>query len=198
MNILNRQTGGDVQFLHTQVLCPNPETPGTVQNCDEVELIGQAATLAKNNIARSLARYQAYPHFQYHQHTLKCVVVPVHVSKNHWLLAVVNFKEQKYEVWDSLPRRTLFGYKKIVRLMALLRNEVAREDLPDWEVDIWRGVVQRGIDDCGVFVCRFATAYARGEPASDVSRAEVQDNAAFREEMLIALCRGSVEGVLVW
>jgi len=194
-NMLNRQTSGANQYLHTGVLRQPGGEPGMVPLDDEVEEISQAVTKPKDRIRRSLAKYEAQPHYAYHKKTLRRLIAPVHVGKCHWFLAVVDFQAKKFQIWDSMEASGTRSCGWICAQLVLLRDEVARESLPEWPCEIRRDVLQNGLNDCGVFVCSFATAIARGATPLCVTKEKVQYNGAFRDEMLIALCSGRVGGV---
>jgi hypothetical protein len=195
MNILNRQTDGRDQYLHRWVVCDKGGPPGEVPLDDDVEEIEQPVVQEKERIRKSLAKYEAHPHYAYHKKALRRLIAPVHVDANHWFLAVVDFLAMKFLIWDSMPKNTAHSYEWILTQMVLLRDEVAQESLPEWPLEIKKEVLQDGMNDCGVFVCSFATAYAREGTPSCVTKEKVQRKNAFRDEMLIALCKGKVEGV---
>jgi len=173
--LLQRSTGlsGHV-FLHTHLLSfPHDQI-------DETKL--------RNHVAEwDLLR----------QEDLHTVYLPVHVDHNHWYLAILNSLNSRYEIWDSLARRrqpTKY-YGLIVEKLRLLK-EILFPGQPKWtdlsNVPHEGAARQQGILDCGAFVCKFASEFLRNGTAEHVSRAAVQNGNAFRNEMLVALCKGSL------
>ena len=200
MNMLNRQTNGVDQYLHRGVFRKPGGEPGRVLLDDDVQEISQPVVETKVRIRRSIAKYEAHPHYAYYKKLLRRLIVPVHIDGpqfSHWFLAVVDFEDKKFLIWDSMPMENDYSYEWILPQMVFLRDEVARKSLAEWPFEIRRDVLQDGTSDCGVFVCSFATAFARGATPLCVTKEKVQRGGAFRNEMLIALCKGKVEGVPV-
>jgi hypothetical protein len=104
--------------------------------------------------------------------------IPIHSNGNHWILVVVNFRDKRFEYFDSM------GHKdedtgEYVRgsdegRLATLRRFIESEhldkkkaswDQAGWTDHVWlAGVetpVQTNGDDCGVFMCKTAERYAR-------------------------------------
>lgn len=128
--------------------------------------------------------------------TLDTIIIPKNAYGNHWYLAVVNIKDQRLEIWDSLKKPKEVVYESTWRMLRLLKRSL----IPDVEGSEWPSVVQdavqqNNLDDCGVFTCRYARALAGGEDASSVTIAAVGDDADFRERMLRDIITGVITGL---
>jgi len=94
------------------------------------------------------------------------VVVPIHLG-NHWCLAVINFKQKRFEYYDSLGSsndsclKTLKKYL-LDESMDKRKNPI---DLSDWEDYQPKDIpLQKNGYDCGVFMCKYADCTSAGRP----------------------------------
>ena len=121
--------------------------------------------------------------------TLETISLVENVSNNHWILGVIQFKVEKYEIWDShLDPET--NYTDLIMRMGCLRKALLPECGEEWEVEHVQCAQQGNLVDCGVFVARFAFAYARGENPRVITARDVQNN--FRDRMLFDICVGRI------
>ena len=103
-------------------------------------------------------------------------LVPVHVHKKHWLLAVVNLKKKMLELWDSqLTCTSQNNREKIFMTMRWLL------DCEGVDHSAWKECVradsprQSNGYDCGIFVCKIMRAFVMGLDARKcVSQAKLQ------------------------
>jgi len=98
---------------------------------------------------------------------LERLLFPIHVKKkNHWCLAVINLKAQRFEYYDSL------GYSNtqcLPRLRRWLQDESQDKheraySLAEWTDFQQKEKSQRNNYDCGVFTARAAECVARDVP----------------------------------
>jgi len=98
--------------------------------------------------------------------TLDRMIVPIHAGV-HWSLAVVNFKDKRFEYFDSL---NLDNEQCLGFLRKWLIDEVKDKKQLDWSLDDWEDVYHHDIPqqtnsyDCGVFLCSFAATAGVGNP----------------------------------
>ena len=100
------------------------------------------------------------------------IMVPIHLHGNHWTLAVINMKQNRFEYYDSLYYKiTHYDHRKVFRnLRRWLQDESLNKknrpfDTSGWEDVVWkRGETpgQIGGKDCGVFMSRTAEWLALG------------------------------------
>ncbi|OLL25386.1 Ubiquitin-like-specific protease 1 [Neolecta irregularis DAH-3] len=88
------------------------------------------------------------------------IIVPVHLSV-HWCLSVINFRDKRFEYWDSLGGG---GNEVFESLRDYVKEESAGEiDLSQW-TDYYpkNNPKQNNGYDCGVFTCKTAECISRG------------------------------------
>ena len=88
------------------------------------------------------------------------LIFPIHCHSNHWTLAVVNFRERRFEYYDSLrgsPDEVLINLRK------WLQEESRDKKGAEFDVEGWTDVsfksgtpLQKNGFDCGVFMSRTA------------------------------------------
>lgn len=90
------------------------------------------------------------------------VMLPVNVSGNHWILAVINFRYKKPRVlvYDSL--KTTVSQKRADEIAGTLSCLVSSRVQDTLRAYIMNGPKQANFSDCGVFVCVTAEYIARG------------------------------------
>jgi len=122
------------------------------------------------------------------------VVVPVHLG-SHWCLSVINFKEKKFEYYDSLGSP---NPKCLEKLRGYVTSEYEKYkggeyDLSDWTDDMPDKIPhQHNGYDCGVFLCRFAECVGRGA-RFDFSQ---KDMAYFRHRMIMDIKTGEIKDLV--
>ena len=87
---------------------------------------------------------------------MKQILFPTHVGGNHWVLAVINFEQQRLELFDSLGGE----YPNVITAMEKFTfREAKRLDQPPltWTRKAHKRIPhQNNGSDCGVFVCVYA------------------------------------------
>ena len=121
--------------------------------------------------------------------TLHMLMFPIH-NRNHWILAVVNFREKQIAMYDSFRKSHLTKLKK---LLAVLKEEAERlgeeVDFTCWTLVNGLSPKQSNYDDCGVFACTTAVHLAQNLPLD-----YTQENILlFRLKMARDLRRGSLD-----
>ncbi|KAK2647760.1 hypothetical protein Ddye_015249 [Dipteronia dyeriana] len=107
-------------------------------------------------------------HLYWYMPTQFAIYIPINNLKNHWYLTLVNIKESKVEIWDSLPSRRKNDQsrlKQVQKFMISLDNVLATEMKSCfgssfsfqrfslvWPKDV---PTQLNFYDSGVFVCMF-------------------------------------------
>ncbi|PWW77769.1 cysteine proteinase [Tuber magnatum] len=123
---------------------------------------------------------------------LDYLLMPVHVGGNHWCLAVANFKQKRFEYYDSLggkftPESRPGPYKLMREYM---REETGgRFNDTDWVDYAMPGAPQqRNMNDCGVFALKSAEVLTRSGrldfTASDIP--------LVRSRMLVEILEGQL------
>jgi len=102
----------------------------------------------------------------------KRIVVPVHLV-NHWVLAVVNLAERRFEYYDSLDRPQGAVLRNLARWLADESKDKRKgakvvDKCSEWPMlDTPEAVPkQANVVDCGVFAMRYAGTVALGLPAN--------------------------------
>ncbi len=93
------------------------------------------------------------------------VVTPIHES-GHWTLGVINYKERRFEYYNSLPSDPETIPDTIRAGMHSLASKIAAGlvQTGDWEVVSMPCPQQTNGYDCGVFVCQYANHLSVGRP----------------------------------
>lgn len=95
---------------------------------------------------------------------LERLIFPIHVRKNHWCLAVINLKTQRFEYYDSLGSSN--DHQCLSRLRRWLQDE--SQDKRQLQFSLTdhqpKEKSQRNNYDCGVFTARAAECVARDVP----------------------------------
>ena len=121
--------------------------------------------------------------------TLQMLMFPIHI-RNHWILAVVNFRKKQIVMYDSFRKSHL---RKLNELLAVLKGEAERlkmkVDFTCWVLVNGLSPKQSNNDDCGMFACTTAVYLAQNLPL-----AYTQENISlFRLKMARDLRRGSLD-----
>ncbi|SCN63454.1 sentrin-specific protease 1, putative [Plasmodium chabaudi chabaudi] len=91
------------------------------------------------------------------------ILIPLHVSGNHWTLGAINIKDKQIKLYDSLnmPNRKFFEYMKRYIVDEVKDKKQINIDISPWTYNP-SGLPEEGIPcqengyDCGVFTCMFA------------------------------------------
>lgn len=108
---------------------------------------------------------------------LECdkVLVPVHVNDDHWVLAVINIQDKRFEYYDPLGRVKVRAFQVLEKLAWYLtqEHEAYSPELP-LDLNTWlrhvpsssKGHMPRQTNtvDCGVFQLKLAECVAMGIP----------------------------------
>jgi len=94
------------------------------------------------------------------------VLVPIHLG-NHWCLAVVNFRDKRFEYYDSLGGE---NKKCLERLEKYVKDEYKTKHNGEYDTSQWEFHTPLDIPhqqngyDCGVFMCKFADYSSKNKP----------------------------------
>lgn len=103
------------------------------------------------------------------------VLIPLNVGGRHWTLAVIHFRLQQFQYYDSLGSSWNKCYYEALRSFVVDYFRIERNECID--VSTWRKVSgsmprQKNGCDCGVFLC-IGAAYLSGNYALDWSQAHM-------------------------
>jgi len=121
---------------------------------------------------------------------LDMLMFPVHVNRNHFILAVVNFQQKRIELYDSHRKshQDILDYLMGFLVMeAMKRHELV--EFRNWTTEHLTSPLQNNEVDCGVFVCTTANYLAQG---LDLDYTE-DDMPLFRLKMVRDLSRGKLD-----
>jgi len=119
------------------------------------------------------------------------VVIPVHVHGNHWTLALINFKERRFEYYDSLfghPGRTLVNLRQYMHDESHDKRKLPFDDTGWSDLVHHDGPKQRNGSDCGVFMCTSADYISRGVPLDF----RQEDMPYLRNRMVLQIMRNAL------
>ena len=119
------------------------------------------------------------------------VVIPVHVSGNHWCLAVIYMQEKKIQYYDSMAGSGMAVLRALLRWLGDESRERLGEELDE---EAWTLVPtqmdetpqQHNGCDCGAFTCTAADFLSNGEALS-YSQADMPH---FRRRMVCRILQG--------
>eukprot|EP01130_Rhizamoeba_saxonica_P002383 TRINITY_DN12196_c0_g1_i1.p1 TRINITY_DN12196_c0_g1~~TRINITY_DN12196_c0_g1_i1.p1 ORF type:complete len:542 (-),score=110.11 TRINITY_DN12196_c0_g1_i1:23-1648(-) len=117
------------------------------------------------------------------------IFIPIHLPA-HWVLGVINFKDQRFEYYDSMngnPRKHLAVLRRYVR-DEHMDKKGSNFDLTGWTNYQPRVPQQNNGYDCGVFTCQYAEHISRGSPIDFVQR----DMPYFRKRMIMEIVNKSL------
>ena len=121
--------------------------------------------------------------------TLHMLMFPIH-DRNHWILAVVNFRKKQIAIYDSCRKSHL---RRLKQLLAVLEEEARRlrveVDFTCWALVSGLSPEQSNNDDCGMFACTTAVYLAQNLPLDYTQK----DILLFRLKMVRDLRRGSLD-----
>eukprot|EP00055_Hartaetosiga_balthica_P003939 m.9522 g.9522 ORF g.9522 m.9522 type:complete len:479 (+) comp3482_c0_seq1:1-1437(+) len=117
------------------------------------------------------------------------ILVPVHVSGNHWCCGCISLKDKTILYYDSMGGENTAFFQHIRKWLV---GEGSRRDyqidLNEWQDVQGNGPQQDNTSDCGVFASQVGNSLAVGEPLwfhqSDMPR--------IRKEMMIELSQGKL------
>ncbi|KAL7275308.1 hypothetical protein RUND412_001751 [Rhizina undulata] len=118
--------------------------------------------------------------------------IPVHVGENHWCMAVINFKQKRFEYYDSLggsinPKDRPQPYK-------VMRDYVkcetgGKHDFSEWVDYAMKGAPQQNnSSDCGVFSLKTAEVISRGGAIDFTAK----DMPLIRRKMMLEIARAEL------
>ena len=117
------------------------------------------------------------------------LLIPVNWESSHWGLVSVHPFQQKVKIWDSLRSSGMPDSPEMRRLIsAWIKREQGWRDQPhnpiEWKWEVPSVPQQKNTDDCGVYLCSFASALVRqtsievvDESSANRFRAEMQYSA---------------------
>jgi len=115
------------------------------------------------------------------------LVCPVHVHGNHWVLAVVNFRDKRFEYYDSLKGsegQCLKNLRKYLKDESLDKLKATWDDTGWTDHNFRDGTPQqRNGWDCGVFMCKTAD-YLSQEGKLEFTQ---QDMDYFRRRLVVEI-----------
>eukprot|EP01083_Nonionella_stella_P281201 956833_1 len=117
------------------------------------------------------------------------VFIPIHVSGNHWCLAVLNMRDRRIEYYDSLGGGT--NRDCVQKLKKFLKDEHLQKRGDELDVSSWTVYdakineipQQSNCNDCGVFVCKYADFASEGLPFEFTS----EDMPVIRKRMILEI-----------
>ncbi|XP_020254854.1 ubiquitin-like-specific protease ESD4 isoform X1 [Asparagus officinalis] len=92
------------------------------------------------------------------------IFVPIHKSK-HWVLAIINIKEQKFQYLDSLGGMDKTVLRVLVKyLMDEVKDKSSKQiDAVSWKQETIKNLpLQENGYDCGMFMLKYIDFYSRG------------------------------------
>ncbi|CAB1102982.1 unnamed protein product [Ectocarpus sp. CCAP 1310/34] len=118
-------------------------------------------------------------------------IFPINVNQNHWTLAVINFRLERLEYYDSLGAP--FGDAGFEYMARFVDDESRNKrggqemDISHWPRFNYQNVPhQRNGIDCGVFASMFADRLSKGRPLS-FSQSDIRH---CRKVLTLAILRG--------
>ena len=99
---------------------------------------------------------------------LECdkIFIPINQDGSHWVLAVINFMDRRFEYYDSM-----FGHCRTIlqELRQYVKDEAKTySGQDDYEFSEWTDYIPKDIPgqengfDCGVFMCMYANYLSDG------------------------------------
>lgn len=101
------------------------------------------------------------------------VLIPINLSGKHWVLAVINQRDKRFEYYDSDGNGT--GAEHLAHIRQWFKDEHRCRTEEDLNLEDWvyhscdRTPQQTNGDDCGVFVLKFAECVALDVDFDDTS-----------------------------
>eukprot|EP00752_Nemacystus_decipiens_P018302 g16418.t1 len=116
---------------------------------------------------------------------------PVNVNRNHWTLAVINFRLRRLEYYDSMGQPfDPLGFEYMARFVndeSKSKRGGQEMDISDWPTFNYANLPrQNNCVDCGVFASMFADRLSKGRPLSFTQ----DDIRLFRQVMTLVILRG--------
>lgn len=115
------------------------------------------------------------------------ILIPVHVKKMHWCLAVIDFKKKTIFYYDSM---NLGDYGCLKRLLTYLGEEhldkkKSKFDYSEWTSKCLEDIPQQVNGyDCGVFASTFAEYISRN---GNIQRVNQSDMKYYRKKMMVEI-----------
>ena len=106
------------------------------------------------------------------------LIFPININKNHWVLAVIDLKNEKIIVYNSLKST---GDDDIVPILQKwLEADYLDKTKTELNIDGWYKknlkVPQQNNNDCGIFVCMFAMYSSLDQSPKDITNLEGEKN----------------------
>nr|KAJ0202218.1 hypothetical protein LSAT_V11C600306760 [Lactuca sativa] len=126
-----------------------------------------------------MAGIATYPNFMVAWWDVDTVLLPIHLSPNHWLFGELRLASMEVHIYDSLGREAFEKFKsegifsKFERRVANYLDKIkywARRNIPRIPLNMQfiyeENVPQQSshLGDCGVFVCMFMKQFVSGQP----------------------------------
>lgn len=119
------------------------------------------------------------------------MLVPVHVSGNHWCMAMIHFENKTIQYYDSLGHENTPCLKVLSDYLAaeMFDKKKRNADAAEWTLENVKNLPkQQNMHDCGVFACMYAKCITRNKPLSFGQK----DMENFRNMMIGEICRGNI------
>jgi len=94
------------------------------------------------------------------------VLIPVNHGNAHWTAAAINFRQKRFESYDSMDMAKEKVFRK---LREYINEEHKNKKKKDFDFTGWQDLApdytpqQENGFDCGVFTCQFMETLSRGE-----------------------------------
>ena len=115
------------------------------------------------------------------------IFVPIHLG-THWVLAVINLKDKRFEYYDSLKGNP---YNILDNLRKYIQNESMDKKKTVFNIDLFTDHININIpiqtngSDCGVFCCEFASYLSKGIELTFTQN----DMPLFRKKICLAILK---------
>lgn len=119
------------------------------------------------------------------------LLVPIHVDKVHWCMAIIDFRQKTMKHYDSMRNPKS---KMLDPLIKYLRDESLDKKNTKFNTEGWsHGYIskhpqQTNGSDCGVFSCMTAEFISRNRPITFTQ----QHMTYFRQRMVLEICQGKL------
>ncbi len=126
------------------------------------------------------------------------ILLPVNISEAHWVLAVINLTQSRFEYYDTMidmPNHKEKGSEILDNLELYLIDEAKAKmninlDTSEWKRVFYDKLIphQNNPYDCGVFVCQFARSISQNKPI-EFDQNHMQ---YFRRKMVIDIVKARI------
>jgi len=114
------------------------------------------------------------------------VIIPIHVDDSHWSLCVINFRDKRFEFYDSLGGS---NPECLQHMRRYVQDEAKNYQKLTYDFSDWQNYVPRDIPhqtngcDCGVFALKYADYISEDRPL-DFSQKQMEH---FRKMMVLEI-----------